>query len=430
MIDPITFVFRFLFDYWWFLFPFLFLSIWWAKFVGDRKSMFRRKFSWSFLEILFPSGITRTPKAMEEVFNALHAIAVDPKIAWTWWNKNIVGFSPKSYCFIIIAHNGKLRFFIRFPSELKDFIKTRFYMHYPDIKFLETENPLIILPPSSPNSLFDLETFGASLAKEDGYPIKTYVEIEKLPEEQQIDPITTFSEGAQQISDKEWVVFQIFILPVKGDDPENGKKWTQRGQKLVNKLIGKEESKERSIWDEAAEFTKNLLLAPFKAPEWKTEEKKEKEFNIQKLTPGERKILESIQNKITKLGFLCSIRASYIAHQNIFVSKRGPALALINSVFKGFNSEDLNSFVLVPLTKKWGKEKFLSLENLDIFILKNSEFFSFRTAYRPPFISFVLNSEELASLFHPPMKFVPHPGIERIPVREISPPSEIPFAEL
>jgi hypothetical protein len=142
----------------------------------------------------------------------LHAIAPDVKEDLTWINLNLRGFVPKNYVFLIVAHDGKLRFFIRFPTELKEFVKTRFYSQYPEIQFIEVDDPLAFLPPAVPNSLFDTEIFDIRLNKEDAYPIKTFSVLEYLPKEQQIDPLMTFSEGAWQISNKEWLVFQIFCF--------------------------------------------------------------------------------------------------------------------------------------------------------------------------------------------------------------------------
>ena len=441
MIDPIIFVLRFLFDFWWLLLPFLFFQILWEKFKNYRRALYAKKMSWSFLEIKFPPGTTRSPRAMEEVFNSLHAISPDPETDLTWINLNIKGFIPRSYVFMIIAHDGKLRFFIRHPSELKEFIKTRFYSQYPEIQFKEIDDPFDFLPPNIPNSLFDCEIFDARLNKEDAYPIKTFTVLEYLPKGQQIDPLTTFSEGAWQISNKEWLIFQIFLLPTTPDNEEYGKKWIERGQKVVNKLIGKKEEEEKeNVLEDIKEFTVNLLLAIFRQPVWKTKEEKAKEeFNIQKLTPGERRIVELIQQKLGKLGFWCNLRISYIATKDIFESKRLEAKSLINSILKNFSTEDLNGFSLYPLTIS--KPDVISSR---IFQIKRREYISFKKC-RPPTLplkfqkklkskkldkGFILNSEELATLFHPPMEFVPPSGIERVPVRELPPSPEIPIAEL
>jgi hypothetical protein len=437
MIDPITFILRFLFDFWWLLLPILFFQILWEKFKYYKQYLYRQQMKWSFLEIKFPKGITRNPRAMEEVFNALHAICPDPETDLTWVNLNIRGFIPQSYVFMIIAHDGKLRFFIRYPSQLKEFIKTRFYSQYPEVQFFDVEDPASFFPSSVPNSLFDCEIFDARLNKEDAYPIKTFSVLEYLPKEQQIDPLTTFSEGAWQISNKEWLIFQIFVLPTTPDNKEHGKKWVERGQKIVNKLIGKTEAKEESIWEEIKEFTINLLLVFFREPVWKTKEEKQKEeFNIQKLTPGERKVIELIQQKLGKLGFWCNFKIIYLAYNDVFQAKREEITALIQSVLKNFSTEDLNGFSLYPVAAT-----IPHISQSKLFRIKRREYFFFKiyrlTKLSPRFReklkpknldeAFILNSEELASLFHPPMEFVPPSGIERIPVREIPPSPEIPF---
>lgn len=421
--------------------PILIWQITWEKFKDHQKSNYRKKIEWSFLEIKFPTGVTRTPRAMEEVFNSLHAIAPNPSKDLTWFNLNIIGFTPKSYCLIIIAHNEQLKFYIRFPKELQEFIKSRIYSQYHEIKFIETDDPLASLPPVIPNSVFEFEAFDVRLSKEDSYPIKTYSILEKLPKEQQIDPITTFSEGAQQISEKEWLVFQFFILPTTADNSEHGSKWVERGKKLANKLIGKEENENKeTLWSEIEQFIINLILAPFRNPIWKTaEEKKKDEFNIQKLTPGEREIIELIQNKISKLGYWCNFRIAYVAKTDAFILNRINVFSLIESTLKNFATENVNSFNLIPITKAKSETTF------KIFHIKRNEYRFFRRYRLPrlsPFIinelnlkeknldkAFILNSEEIASIFHPPMSFVPTSGIEKIPFKELPPSPEIPTLE-
>ncbi len=439
MVDPIFFVLRFLLDFWWLLLPFLLGQIVWEKFLDSQKRTYRRSLKWAFFEIRFPTGILRNPRAMEEVFNSLHAIAPNVDTDLTWWNLNIVGFQPKFYTFIFIAHNGQLRFYLRYPAELKEFIKSRFYTQYPDIQFVETDDPLAIFPQKVPNSFLDVEIFDIRLSKEDGYPIKTFSILEYLPKEQQIDPITTFIEAATHLSDKEWLISQLFVLPTTADNSEHGKKWVERGQKLVNKLIGKEEKKEPTIWDEIQEFTINLLLAPFRTPVWrKPEEKQKEEFNVQRLTPGERKVLENIQHKISKLGFWCGWRMVYIGYKEIFDVNKAFVIGLINGILKNFSTEDLNSlnaysYTILP-TKISPKR---------VFSVKRWYFVPF-LLYRPPSPpkaysgklkkigvdkGFILNSEELATIFHPPMEFVPPTGITKIPTKELPPLPELPIIE-
>lgn len=440
IIDPIVFILRFLFDNWWLLLPFLFWQIFWEKYKELKRYIFLKGVKYKVLELKFPKNITKSPKAMEEVFNSLHGIAPDPQRDTNWIKLNLYGFIPKSYFILIVAHDSRLRFFIRFAEELSDFIKTRIYSQYSEIQFVEVSDPFELLPPSSPNSLFDCEVFDVRPKKNDAYPIRTYVNFENLPEDQRIDPLTTFSEASWQISNKEWLIFQIFALPVSSEDEEYSKKWVERGNKLVDKLIGKKEEKKSSILEDIEEFIVNLLLAIFREPVWRTKEEKPKEeFNLQRLTPGERKVIELIQNKLSKPGFWCNIRVIYVASKDIFEEKKDTVLSLINSIFKNFSQEDINSFEISSLTKpsyEYG--------NFRLFLIKRREF-GIAKAYLRPKLSphlvnkfkekeldkgFILNSEELASLFHPPMEFVPPTGIERIPVRELPPSFDILSPEL
>jgi hypothetical protein len=113
-----------------------------------------------------------------------------------------------------------------------------------------------------------------------------------------------------------------------------------------------------------------------------------------------------------------------VATKNVFESKRLSILSLINSTLKNFSTEDLNGFKLFHLTFA---ERGISPKRM--FLIKRKEF-SNVLRYRVPREAYILNSEELATLFHPPMEFVPPTGIERIPIKELPPSPEMPLPEL
>ena len=100
------------------------------------------------MEIHIPPNVTRTPKAMEEVFNALHGV----HRKGNKYMRYVGGFIPPYYVFELIGNNGKLRFVIRCLKEHKELVKTRIYSQYPEAKVEEIEDPLKDLPEKVPES--------------------------------------------------------------------------------------------------------------------------------------------------------------------------------------------------------------------------------------------------------------------------------------
>lgn len=437
MVDFLKFTFGFIFSIWWILLPLLVWFIVKEKHLTTIRYRYRGGLKWVFLEIKVPPYVKKSPRSMEEIFYSLHAIfrRGDP------WARFMVGFTPPFYVFEMHAHNGKLRFIIRCLEGLKDFVASRIYAQYPEASVEEVEDPLKDLPWKIPNPTFD--TFGCEFVftkteddkktPKDYYPIKTYEVWERLPEEQRIDPIALISEGATYLSDKEWIVIQIMAMPVPPNDKEFGREWVTRGKKEVNKLMGRKETKEPTPLDYILEFIKNLLLVWFKPIEWKVgkEETSKEEVNLMRLTPGEREIIEAIERKISKPGYWCVIRFCYVATKDVFGKKIDRNVGLVMGAFKIFERQDLNGIIRDtktvtsidrPLTY------FKSLYNEKIFYRKRMIWAYTKGRWNTDFSEnrIILNTEELASLFHVPIEVVPTYGLEITPTRYIPPSTEVP----
>lgn len=433
MIDPITFVLRFIFDFWWLLLPLFLWQIYWEQYKSIKQTDYSKNIEWDFIEIKFPANILKTPKAMEEALNALHSIHPDENKEMTWYNLNIKGFTPLSYAFLIIFNQKKLRFFIRFPKQLNNFLKTRLYTFYPDLQLENVPDPLAILPPQIPNSFFDVASYDVRLKKEDAYPIKTYQYIDVPSAEQPIDIFASFSEASNEIENNEWLIIQLLAVPTTANNNKIGKKWIKRAEETKNKLIGKEETKENPLTEEIVEFIKNLLSSPWVEITWKNkEEQKKKEFSLQQLTPGEKNVLEKIENKMAKLGYWCNIRVVYIAPQDIIEQRKKIIETLIKSLFKNFDSEDSNGFVVNELTYRRIIPPNLSLLSFIAKSLEYNDIIKYRKITLPSYMKkqfaelkldegFILNTEELASIFHPPLTSVEAIGFKKIQTKHIPP---------
>lgn len=429
MTDYLSYLFGFVFSGWWFFLPFLLYYVVRDKHLTTARFNYMGKQKYAYLEIKIPPDVARSPKAMEEVMNSLAGIYR----GGNWWSRFVLGYIPDFYIFYLILHNHRLRFYIRFHQTRKEFVMSRIYSQYPDAIIEEVENPLAELPPEMPNPTFDIFGSEFKVTKPRFYPLRTYEVWERLPEEQRIDPISVLSEGANHVSEKEWVIFQIFAMPVSGRDELWGGKFLDEGKAEVDKLIGRTKDKEPGPFAYIGEFVTNIFRAIiFNEIKWGVgTEKTSKELPtlMQHLSPIEREQVEAIERKLTKPNFWSGLRVAYIATRDVFDKNMPKNAALIFGtlkIFDGFNSllRNENSITTVDYPTYFYEEK--------IFYRKKYLYAYLKGEWRPSDDDnrFLLSSDELASLFHVPMGFVPPPGVEREAMKKIPPPPEVPLPEV
>ena len=144
------------------------------------------------------------------------------------------------------------------------------------------------------------------------------------------------------------------------------------------------------------------------------------------LTPGKAETIKSIERSITKLGFDCGIRGIYIAQNDAFV---GPKIPAFIYSLRQFNSNTLNGFAITRWLAKfdypWQDYKEI---RQDWTRKKLLDAYRRRSWFYPPYKtpSYVLNTEELATIFHFPGGVVQAPGVTRIASRRQEAPRNIP----
>lgn len=393
---------------WWLVIPaalfFIFAEMW----LNYVRTLFIRGISWTLLEIRIPKEILKTPKAMEQVFAAAHSIQSFPP---KFWDKYWKGKVAEWMSFEIVGYAGGVHFFIRTPSAYKNLIESAIYAQYPNAEIREAEDYVDIVPSILPNE--SLELFGTNLilAKEDGYPIKTYEHFESPVEEQRLDPIAALAEVMSKLKEGEMIWLQYLIRPI-GDD------WKKKAEELIDKLLGKSKPKKRGFIEEIAVFIKNLFHAPVVYPEWPGE--KAKEAKEAQLTHGRQQVIKEIENKISKLGFEANIRFVYIDNRDRF--SRGN-IAAVFGAFRQFNTQNLNAFRPDMDTLTAAKGLFKKRKEY----LKKRKIFG---AYKVRAMSgkaSVLNTEELATLYHFPGKPVAAPMLKPIESKKAGPPPGLPI---
>ncbi len=387
------------------------------------------------IEVKIPKEILKPIRAMENVMQGVHGVAYQPP---NWWEKWIDGQLQTSVSFDIVSIEGEIHFFVRFHKDYRKGIESAIYSQYPEAEISEIEDYVKKVPQDIPNKDWDIAAADYRLIKPNPYPIKTYTKFEterEATEEKIVDPITSLLEGFARMQPGEQFWIQIRAAPLS----EPKEKWggfydafLKEGEKIRDTLARRpEKSKLKPILQETAQ-----ILMTGKP----TEEVKEERDIIppeMKLTPGEREIITAVEEKIAKSSFQCGIRYVYIGKRNIFFNAN---FRLAFNFFNSFTTANLN--MLQPWGKAFTKIKkswFLPLNLLrprrdymrcrKIFrnyVERVNHFFP-RGLPKDKGI-FVLNTEELASLYHFPGQAVaPTPSVTRVGAKKGGPPSELPI---
>lgn len=381
------------------------------------------------LELKMPAEVDRPFKAMEQVFAGLWMIYDPPDFYEKW----VEGKYQISLTIEIVCLEGNIHFYIRVPDNYRNLVESSIYSQYPDVEIREVEDYTKNVPSTIPNEKWDLWGTDYELIKEDVYPLKTYEKFfEEAPvakEEKRIDPLAALLEGLAKTGPGEQIWVQMKIKPVTVAEND----YDKRAQKIVNKLVSRPEEKKRGRQPIIKEAADVVLLG--QVPEEEAEEKKEEHFlpPEMKLTPGEREIVSGIEHKVSKVMFEAYLRFIILGEKDKWNKAN---LRNVLGYFANFNTQNLNA--LKPwaksITKIHRHEKFF----LNVFFHEALAYFKKRKLFRryksrlaynhpKPGKTFILNIEELASLFHIiGREAVPAPSIERVEAKKGEPPVGLP----
>ncbi len=303
----------------------------------------------------------------------------------------------------LVSIEGEVKFFIWTFKSQRNMIEANIYAQYPDVEIHE-------VPDYVDTMLYDPEKHEISggvleATGPDPLPIKTYIDygLDRDPkEEYKVDPMAPLIEflGTLKKGHHAWV--QIVVRAhTQEKTPLNDKypdKWKDEAKELIEKII-----KESEIED--AEGNKMPNLA--------------------KMTKGQQERIAAIERSISKYAFDAGIRLVYIAPKDSF--DKGVGGGLLGS-FKQFNATNLNGFKPSGLgfDYKWqdwrGKKLAENKEKLfKAYALRSF----FHNPYRKKWT--VLNTEELATVYHFPGSAVRTPTLKRIPSKRADAPANLPI---
>ncbi len=381
--------------------------------------------NWVMLEIKPPPDVQKSPKIAENIFSGLHGTYLPVK----WKKRFFKGEVPNFYSLEIVGNGGQFNFYIRVAETVRSLVEQQVFAQYPDAEIKVADDYIAGLPRFLPNNEYDL--FGADLIfdKEDAYPIKTYPFFEEesgKDEFKRTDPLAPLAETLSTLEPGENIWIQILIRPT-------GPSWVKASKPIIDKLFGKDVKPELDFAGKVADLPSKAAGLIFDlfglGPE--KEEKKEKEVNIQKITPGQRFTLEQVENKVAKLGFKSNIRFIYIGRKEIFHRSH---ISSVIGMFKQLYSNNLNLFkpdsktitvhrgilpVIFPSDKGFFASNFEFRRKWKIYQHYRSRFFRKKVI--------ILNTEELATLFHLPGIGVKAPAFPRVEAKKGQPPAGLPM---
>ncbi len=405
---------------WWLWLPVflavLFIELW-TKYLQIKAA---KKIKWLLLEVKISRNIEKTPKAMEQIFSGLHGILTKIKFLDKYWKGKV----QEWFSFEIAGIDGSVYFFIRTPENFRNLVEAQIHAQYPDAEILEVLDYAAPLAGKIPSKTYDINGVEFILEKADYYPIRTFLSFEERQKERRLDPMASFLEILSKLSPSENIFIQYLIKPTGEKD------WRDKGIEAVNKLVGKKIAVKKSwlenIFEGFGEFIGNLLKAIAIYPEWSEAKKEEIKAASQNLSPGDRLVAEAIENKISKLAFRVCIRFAYIARRDILNRAN---MAAVNGAFKQFNTLDLNAF-------KGNKKAGTTVDQPRIIpFIKNRREFIRKVAFVDRYVNrklsknkkdFILNTEELATIYHYPILVVETPTMQRVEAKKAEPPVSLP----
>lgn len=310
--------------------------------------------------------------AAEQMFASLHGILRDAEEL-----KANDGFQ-EHLSFEFASVNGQIRFYVWVPRTLRSFVESQVYSQYPTVQIRLADEDYV----AHEREHSVVYTSDITLIDDDVLPIKTFQSFEVDP----LAGITGTLAKLETTGDEVWV--QILVRPVADDWHKVTSKWVDNVRK------GKSGSfKNVSGW----------LPQLFEAL-WKPPEAGKETVTVKELSDRDKTRISEAETKANKLGYQVKIRIAYLGESQVTARQQMQAIV---GTFKQFNSTNLNGFKASG--GSFAKESLIPYRKRE-----------FGTE------GYVLNIEELASVYHLPHTSVETPNIVWASSKTAEPPAKLP----
>jgi len=291
--------------------------------------------------------------------------------AWFWGRTDVFSFE-------IVAQDGLISFYVAAPKYLRNHLEQQILAQHPEANLTEVEDYNIFSPQEEVSAGY------LKFTRSYIFPIKTY---QKLG----TDPINAITNSLSKINKTDGVAIQIIARSAK-------KGWHAKGSKVATEV-----QKGKTLGEAMSKFSFNSVFNFFNIKTSKQIEA-EKVKAPRTLSPMEQELVKGLEEKTSRAGLDCNIRIVASAPDKI------RAQAYLNSVVDSFAQFNFyqygNSFKLV----KESANKLVAS-------------FIYRTFHQHQ--KLILNTEELASLFHFPTPYLETPNVRWLLAKRLPPPSNL-----
>lgn len=355
------------------------------------------------LEIKIPKETMKSPLAMEIFFTSLFQTGSATYIETYWKGKTRPWFSLE-----LVSVEGTVKFFIWTMKKYRNLVEAQIYAQYPSVEIHEAEDYMGWLHKPDPVNWPMWATY-FKFTKPSVYPIKTYVDYglaENPKEEFKIDPMTSVLEFLGSMRKGEHIWIQIIIQ-------------AHRTLKLKDGVLFKTHDWRDHAKHEIEHIRKESITEP------------KGEFpGMPNPTKGQQNTIAALERSISKFPFEACIRGCYVSHKDSFnpISITG----LIGTFRQYSSNDDVNGFKLGWFTDfdyPWQDFRRIRRNRAEFEML---EAMKLRSFFQYPFKNFegspiILNTEELATIYHFPGSVAATPGFVRLASKRVEPPSNLPI---
>ena len=399
------------------------LAAFFIKALGELWVLYRQTvknvshWEWVILAVDIPPMFIQSPKAVEQIFAQLSGTLQHIDVGGKFWQ----GKKQKWFSLEVISIEGYIQFLVRTEAEYRDLVEAAIYAQYTDAQITEVEDYVDNIPSSYPNEEYDVMGVEFKLSQPDPYPIRTYPSFQYNLSKDAVfsDPMAAILENFTRIGRGENLWLEIIVEPVDNN-------WKNKGITLAKSLMKGEDDHGPGggLLTQAGSVPGLMLKEFFNILHWNFEEehhddKKDKKVDI---TPGTRSTVEAIEEKISKIGFKSKVRILYAAKKNVYSPNH--CIEGIIGAMNQFHIMNRNAIVPYMATHAHYDSSHVKsnrLKNSFVQAFKKRKMkWKFQDGY-------ILNIEELATVWHFPLPFVKTPLLQKAGHKKSEPPAGLPI---